>query len=120
MQGQDWVNLFVSLESQSDGYQPSNVTPHMHILVQHVPDFISKHRNLQLFSCQGTYFACSYEMILYFMYTICLLGVEKLNDDAKKIFFRSSNKWDPAKEMLSNDYKLEKLQNYRRKKCTYK
>ena len=32
--------------------------------------------------------------------------MEKLNDDMKKIF-HSSNKWDEATDMLTNDYKLE-------------
>jgi len=47
-------------------------------------------------------------------------GVEKLNDDTKKIFFRSSNKWDPATDMLANEYKLETLSKHERRKRKYK
>jgi len=37
------MNLFLSLGGMCDGYQPPNVTPYMHVLVQHVPDFIKEH-----------------------------------------------------------------------------
>ena len=36
-----------------DGYEKSCVTPYMHILVFHVPDFIKNNRNIRQFNCQG-------------------------------------------------------------------
>ena len=45
--------MFFSLNTKCDGNQASNVTPHMHTLVQHVPEFIEEHGNIQCFSCQG-------------------------------------------------------------------
>ena len=47
-------------------------------------------------------------------------GVEKLNNDAKKKFFRATNKWDPARDMLANEYKMETLESHSRRKRTYK
>lgn len=31
----------------------SQVTPYMHILVYHVPNFVDKYGNVKQFSCQG-------------------------------------------------------------------
>ena len=44
------------------------------------------------------------------------LDVEKKNDDAKCNYFRSSNKWDAAKDILALDYKLRILSANRREK----
>jgi len=46
-------------------------------------------------------------------------GVEKLNDNVKRRFFRSSNKHDPAADFLKDDYKLDYLKGYARKKNTH-
>ena len=51
---------------------------------------------------------------------LVLTGTEKKNDEAKKTFFRSSNKWDAAKDILANEYKLNVLSFFKRKKCTYR
>ena len=45
---------FLELGRHCDGYQKSCVTPYMHILVFHVPDFIKANGNIKQFSCQGT------------------------------------------------------------------
>ena len=48
------------------------------------------------------------------------IGTEKKNDNAKKNFFRSSNKWDAAKDILVNEYKLDVLSYFERKKHQYR
>ena len=42
------------------------------------------------------------------------LGVEKNNDNAKQICYRSSNWWDPAVDILSNEHKLHQLKGCKR------
>ena len=59
-----WITLFKSL------YQTKNVTPYMHVLVAHVPKLLRDVGSLAKFSQQG---------------------VEKLNDDITKDYFKSTN-----------------------------
>ena len=59
-----WFLLFLSL------YQTKHVTPYMHALVQHVPQFLRQYGNLAIFNQQG---------------------LEKLNQIQTKDFFRSTN-----------------------------
>ena len=51
-------------------YQTKDVTPYMHALYAHVPEFLTLHKNLEYFTQQG---------------------IEKYNDITSKNFFRSSN-----------------------------
>ena len=44
----------------------------------------------------------------------------KENDDAKKTFFRSNNKWDAARDILVNKYKLYVMSYFERKKRQYR
>ena len=88
-------------------------------MVQHMPDIISQLGNLQQFSCQGK-LCCLCELNSHLTRLCTYQGVEKLNDDTKKTFFRASNKWDPARDMLANEYKMEKLESHSRGKRTYK
>ena len=55
------------------------MTPYMHALCYHVPCFIKNYKSFKQFTGQG---------------------VEKNNDDAKRIFFQKSNKWDAARDVL--------------------
>ena len=48
------------------------------------------------------------------------LGVEKNNDDAKQICYRSSNWWDPAVDILSNEHKVHQLKGRKRTPRDYK
>ena len=64
---------------------------------------------------------CLYDLVKFQAHILYnYKGVEKLNDDMKKIFFRSSNKWDPATDMLANEYKLATLNKHERRKRKYK
>lgn len=41
-------------------------------------------------------------------------GVEKNNDDAKKVFFQKSNKWDAARDVLQLESRQLALQGHER------
>lgn len=41
-------------------------------------------------------------------------GVEKLNDDCRRIHLHRSNKWDAAKDVLQVEKRLENLQDHER------
>ena len=45
---------------------------------------------------------------------LLLIGVEKQNDESKKIYFNSSNKWDAPRDILATDYKLHVLNSIKR------
>lgn len=51
-------------------YQSKNVTPYIHILAKHIPDFIQRYKNISQFTQQG---------------------LEKLNDQTTLDFARSTN-----------------------------
>lgn len=76
---QAWINLFCSLRGKRPGYERSRVTPYMHLIPYHIP-FIKNHGSFKMFSGQG---------------------VEKNNDDAKRVLFHKSNKWDAARDILT-------------------
>jgi len=51
---------------------------------------------------------------------VMFIGVEKLNDDCKRMYFRSSNKHNPTVDMIKKKYKLIRLQRTcERRKRTY-
>ena len=50
-----WITDFVSFSSKIDGHQKANVTPYMHIMAYHVPDFIRRFGSIRQFSGQGKY-----------------------------------------------------------------
>ena len=60
----NWITLCTSL------YQTKNVTPYMHVLIAHVPKLLRDVGSLAKFSQQG---------------------LEKLNDDITKAYFKSTN-----------------------------
>ena len=71
-------------------YQTKHVTPYMHLLVSHIPQFLNMYGTLAPFSQQG---------------------LEKLNDDLTKDYFRSTNHrdYDALKQMLLKLNRLEDL-----------
>ena len=64
----------------------------------HVPLFIQNHGCFKKFTGQG---------------------VEKNNDDAKRILFKKSNKWDAAKDILFMEGRQWDLREHERKKGNY-
>ena len=112
------MKLFTSLKGKCDGYKPDNVTPYMHIMALHMPEVIRRHKNLYRFSCQGIdSLICAVKSLLGFFKNI---GTEKKNDNAKKVFFRSSNKWDAARDILVHEYRLNIMNYFERKKRQYR
>ena len=79
VQAKAWVELFCSLKGIRPGYTRPRVTPYMHTLVYHIPFFVKMHGCLKNFTGQG---------------------VEKNNDEAKRVLFNKSNKWDAAKDTM--------------------
>ena len=70
----------------------------MHLIAYHLPFLVQKHGCLKKFTGQG---------------------VEKNNDDAKRIFFQNSNKWDAAKDILCTESRQWDLKQHEREKATY-
>ena len=93
-----WLELFCSLKKYRTGYENRRVTPYMHIMCYHVPLFIQNHGCFKKFTGQG---------------------VEKNNDDAKRILFQKSNKWDAAKDILFMESRQWDLREHERKKGNY-
>ncbi len=81
VKSKEFVELFCSLGSAWIGYNKTRVTPYMHALVYPVLMFLRKHGSLKQFTGQG---------------------VEKNNDDAKRIFYQKSNKWDGARDVRTS------------------
>lgn len=54
------------------------------------------------------------------MRPLYLLGVEKKNDDCRRIHLYKSNKWDAAKDVILASKRLENLQHLERKPREYK
>lgn len=93
-----WLELFCSIKKDRTGYGNQRVTPYMHIMCYHVPLFIQNHGCFKKFTGQG---------------------VEKNNDDAKRILFQKSNKWDAAKDILFMERRQWDLREHERKKGNY-
>ena len=95
---QEWVNLFLSLRENCQGYKKANVTPYMHLMVYHIPKFLQTFKSLKIFTGQG---------------------VEKNNDLARNIVLRKSNKWDSTKDILEHETRLWELRDRERIKRVY-
>lgn len=63
-EGQAWLRCFLSI------YQTKNVTPYMHLMIAHLPEFLRIHGSISPFTQQG---------------------LEKLNDVYTQFYFRGSN-----------------------------
>ena len=81
-----WVEEFLTI------YQTKDVTPYMHAFAMHVPQFLSLHGNITIFTQQG---------------------LEKLNDVTTKYFQRSSNHHEMGslKQILEKHNRLEALED---------
>ena len=69
------------------------MTPYIHLLVSHIPEFLEVYGTISYFSQQG---------------------LEKLNDDITKDYFRSTNhsERDALKQLLLKLNRLEELENH--------
>lgn len=86
----EFVEHGCSLAGNRIGYNKARVTPYMHALCYHLPYF-------KQFTGQG---------------------VEK-NDDAKRIFFQKTNKWDSARDVLQLEGRQQALYHCEREKRKY-
>ena len=91
-----WFGIFLNV------YQAKDVTPYMHALHCHVPEFLSLHQNIAYYTQQG---------------------LEKHNDRASKDFFRSTNHKgiDALKQLFLKKNRIQFLEaaGYERAKNNY-
>ena len=59
-------------------------------------------------------------IVIHIQILILVVGVEKLNDDCRRIHLRKSNKWDAAKDILQVEERLHNLSELHRKPRQYK
>ena len=57
---------------------------------------------------------------VFFCIFLFALGVEKKNDDCRRIHLQKSNKWDAAKDVLQASKRLENLSNLERTPREYR
>lgn len=95
VQAKAWVQLFCSLKGIRPRYTRSRVTPYMHTLVYHIPFFVKMHGYFKKFTGQG---------------------VEKNNDEAKRVLFKKCKKWDAVKDILCTESRQWDLKHHERMK----
>ena len=80
----DWVHMYGEL------YLFKNITPYMHVLMNHFPEAMALHGDLNLFSMQG---------------------LEKLNDQVTQWYFRSTNHYsiESLKQIMEKQGRVEYL-----------
>ena len=87
-EAKSWVKKFTAI------YQTKNVTPYIHIMAMHIPEFIYMHQNLAQFTQQG---------------------LEKLNDQTTIDYARSTNhnhrNLDALKQLLQKKNRMEYLED---------
>ena len=85
LRSKDWIKLFTSI------YQTKDVTPYMHALAMHVPEFMKLYGSILLFTQQG---------------------LEKLNDITTVHFQHSSNhrEAEALKQLLEKRNRIEELE----------
>ncbi len=91
-----WILDYQDIAKHRLGYE--TITPYMHIMVHHIPKYISLHGGLSRFSGQG---------------------VEKLNDVCKQLHHKKTSKWDGEKDTLQTRKRIEELSKFRRVKRPY-
>ncbi|XP_048581436.1 uncharacterized protein LOC125561333 [Nematostella vectensis] len=89
-EAKEWITKFGSLGDVRLGYKKERVTCYMHVAAYHVPAMIRRYQNLKQFSGQG---------------------LEKNNDDARRVVLRKSNHLDDPCEVLQAEFRLGKLKH---------
>ena len=111
-QDKDWFDLFYkfpdSTTVQIDGRQEQSNPMYASDVVY----FIDRYGNVKQFSCQDLQLICVRQCIF--------VGVEKNNDEAKKIHFHGSNKWDATADIIASKYSLSLISKQIRKKRDYR
>ncbi|KAJ7365764.1 hypothetical protein OS493_002481 [Desmophyllum pertusum] len=94
----EWIDSFSTLGEKRTGYRKEKVTCYMHAAAYHIPQMVERNQNIKQFSGQG---------------------VEKNNDDARRIVQRKSNHNDDPAEVLRTEHRLGVLHHLQRKHRTY-
>jgi hypothetical protein len=81
-----------------NGYKKANITPYMHIMVYHIPNFFELYKAVKVFTGQGE---------------------ERNNDVARNIVLHKSNKFDSTADILRLESRKGELKNQERSKRTY-
>jgi hypothetical protein len=92
------VNLFLSLKDKDEGYTKAKITPYIHLLVYHVPKFLSDDCGVKVFTGQG---------------------VEKINDVVRSVYHRKCNKHDGCKDSLLALKRIDTLKDCEKRPQTY-
>ena len=79
-----WVNLFISLNEKLDGYGKVDITPYIHSMVYHVPQFMKLHKGMKQFSVQGTQ-QCKFVVTMLTM--IIIYYCRMINIRLAKVYF---------------------------------
>ena len=90
-----WIDLFTSLRDRRKGYTRLRVTPYMHAMAYHVPEFLNRFQTVKLFTGQG---------------------VEKNDDFARSTVLHKSNNWDSVSDVLLVEARQWQLREHERKK----
>ena len=90
---QEWINLFLSPRAM--GYKKANITPYMHAMMYHAPQFFEAFR------------------------TITGQGVERNNDIARTTVLHKSNKCNSTEDVLKHESQLWELKEQERSKRVY-
>ena len=98
LQVKQWVALFLSMGNHVVGYDNARITPYLHILVYHVPQFLEDQIPVKFFTGQG---------------------IEKINDIARSIYHNKSNRHDACKEAVLALKRIDHLQGSDRKPNCY-
>ncbi len=94
-----WVNDFVSVGNTREGYSKACVTPYMHVMMYHAPVLMLAHNGIKSFTTQG---------------------VEKVNDELKRIYFQRCNKALAAKQTLQARWRRSLTRKHRPVKRLYR
>jgi hypothetical protein len=86
------------LGNKEDGYGKHNVTPYIHKLCYHVPQFLKQEMAVKRFTGQG---------------------IEKINDIVPSIYHNKSNKHDACSEALLALKRIDRLKHHEREPQQY-
>ncbi|XP_022808035.1 uncharacterized protein LOC111345047 [Stylophora pistillata] len=93
-----WIDTFANLGHKRVGYTRERVTCYLHSAAYHIPNMVKKYENLKQFSGQG---------------------VEKNNDDARRIIQRKTNHTDDPADILRAEHRIRLLKHRGRKSRKY-
>ena len=91
----NWVTHYLALGGIAPGFEKRSITPYMHCMVYHIPQFIARHGSIKKFSGQL---------------------VEKTNDKLRKVHNLKSSYFDSSYEAMTS-IKRQQLLSYTARVC---